>query len=78
MAKKEAVEKPENAPSAAATAVINAAIKKHVKIWKLHEQGLSNADVATFLATNPGHVYNVIKDYNLNPEKIKKATEVVA
>jgi IS30 family transposase len=47
--------------------------QKHIKIWKLHKLGLSNKDVATSLGTNTGHVYNVLKEYSLKPDKVTAA-----
>lgn len=40
--------------------------KKHIKIYKLKQLGLSNKDIASALSTNAGHVYNVLKKYNEN------------
>jgi DNA-binding NarL/FixJ family response regulator len=37
--------------------------KKHVKVYKLNQLGLSNKDVALELKTNVGHVFNVLKKY---------------
>ena len=56
-------------------AVINLNCKKHVKIYKLNQLGLTNKEVASELNTNVGHVYNVIKSYSLSPEKIESASK---
>lgn len=40
--------------------------KKHIKVYKLNQLGLSNKDIASALSTNTGHVYNVLKKYNEN------------
>lgn len=50
--------------------------KKHVKIYKLHKLGLSNKDIATHLGTNAGHVYNALKTYKDNQERIKEAEAI--
>lgn len=50
--------------------------KKHVKIYKLKQLGLTNKEIAEALGTNAGHVYNVLKDYESNPTKIDKANSV--
>lgn len=42
--------------------------KKHVKIYKLKQLGLSNKEIAEELKTNVGHVYNALKSYELKPE----------
>jgi hypothetical protein len=49
--------------------------KKHVKIYKLNQIGLSNKEIAEALNTNVGHVYNALKSYKDNPEKAKRITE---
>lgn len=36
---------------------------KHIKIYKLHQLGLSKSVIAKELSTNYGHVYNVLKKY---------------
>lgn len=48
--------------------VIEMTAKKHVKIYKLKQLGLTNKDIAEALKTNVGHVYNVLKSYELKPE----------
>lgn len=47
--------------------------KKHIKIFKLKQMGLSNKQIASELKTNAGHVYNALKDYNKKPEKVTAA-----
>ena len=47
--------------------------KKHIKIWLLHAELLSNKEVAEILGTNSGHVGNAIRDYNAKPELIEAA-----
>lgn len=47
--------------------------KKHIKIYKLNQLGLSNKDIAEQLKTNYGHVYNVLKMYKDKPELKDKA-----
>jgi len=42
--------------------------KKHVKIYKLKQLGLTNKLIAQALGTNPGHVYNALKNYELKPD----------
>lgn len=51
--------------------------KKHVKIYKLKQLGLKNTEIAKLLGTNPGHVYNALKAYAGNDDKIKAAEETV-
>lgn len=46
---------------------------KHIKIYGLHLNGLKNTEIAKLCGTNAGHVYNVLKSYKDNPEKIEKA-----
>lgn len=50
--------------------------KKHVKIYKLHELGLSRKEIADLLKTNTGHVGNVLKDYEKNPAKVEAAGKI--
>lgn len=50
--------------------------KKHVKIWKLSQLGLSKKEIAGNVGTNVGAVHNVLKEYNLKPEKVKAANEI--
>jgi len=51
--------------------------KKHVKIYKLKQLGMSNKEIATALSTNAGHVYNALKNYNDKPE-LKTAADLIA
>ena len=51
--------------------------KKHVKIWLLHKQGLDVKEIFTLLGTNRGHVHNEIIRYKADPERRKKAEELV-
>lgn len=53
--------------------VCNLECKKHIKIYKLKQLGLSNREIAGTLGTNTGHVYNALKDYYNNPAKIQTA-----
>lgn len=50
--------------------------KKHIKIYKLHQLGLSRKEIAEALKTNTGHVGNVIKDYEKNPKKVEAANAI--
>lgn len=50
--------------------------KKHVKIYKLKQLGLSNKQIAEELKTNVGHVYNELKRYN-NNEKLKELSDAI-
>lgn len=50
--------------------------KKHVKIYKLHKEGLSRKEIADLLKTNSGHVGNVLKDYEKNPAKVEAANAI--
>jgi len=43
--------------------------KKHVKMWLLHQRGLSRKQIAALLGTNAGHVGNEIKDYQKSKNK---------
>lgn len=56
--------------------IINLACKKHVKIYKLKQLGLKNGDIAKLLGTNAGHVYNALKAYDQDPEKVKIANDI--
>ena len=51
--------------------------KKHVKIYKLKQLGLSNKLIAQAVGTNPGHVYNALKNYELKPELKTVADSIV-
>ena len=50
--------------------------KKHVKIYKLKQLGLSNKEIAQELKTNVGHVYNELKRYSAN-EKLKQLADEI-
>lgn len=50
--------------------------KKHVKIYKMKQLGMSNKDIAKELCTNVGHVYNVLKKYKENIELVNKANGI--
>lgn len=47
--------------------IIELGSKKHVKIFKLKQLGLSNKEIAAALTTNAGHVYNALKKYDEKP-----------
>jgi transcriptional regulator len=47
--------------------------KKHIKIFKLKQLGLKNKEIANELGTNAGHVYNALKTYSNNEERINQA-----
>lgn len=49
--------------------------KKHIKIYKLAQLGLKNGDIAKLVGTNPGHVYNALKSYDNNPQRVKIADD---
>ena len=50
--------------------------KKHVKIYKLKQIGLSNKEIAELLKTNVGHVYNALKKYDAN-DNLKAQAELI-
>lgn len=50
--------------------------KKHVKIYKLKQLGLTNKEVAEALQTNVGHVYNELKKYDAN-DKLKTDADLI-
>lgn len=50
--------------------------KKHVKIYKLKQLGLSNKEIAEALQTNVGHVYNALKKYDAN-DKLKTVADLI-
>jgi DNA-binding NarL/FixJ family response regulator len=56
--------------------VIALRCKKHVKIYKLKQLGLSNKEIAEALTTNAGHVYNVLKKYDAN-DKLKTDADLL-
>lgn len=47
--------------------VIEMSAKKHVKIYKLKQLGLTNKEIADALKTNVGHIYNALKSYETKP-----------
>lgn len=50
--------------------------KKHVKIYKLKQLGLTNKEIAEALQTNVGHVYNALKKYDAN-DKLKTDANLI-
>ena len=56
--------------------VIEMSAKKHVKIYKLKQLGLTNKEVAEALQTNAGHVYNALKKYDAN-DKLKTDADLL-
>ncbi len=56
--------------------VIEMSAKKHVKIYKLKQLGLTNKEVAEALQTNVGHVYNALKKYDAN-DKLKTDADLL-
>lgn len=50
--------------------------KKHIQIYKLHQLGLSNKDIAESVKTNAGHVWNVLKSYQSDPKKVEAANAI--
>lgn len=58
--------------------IIELTCKKHVKIYRLSQLGLSKKEVAASLGTNVGHVYNVLKMYEKRPELVEKAINTPA
>lgn len=50
--------------------------KKHVKIYKLKQLGLTNKEVAEALQTNVGHVYNALKKYDAS-DKLKTDADLI-
>lgn len=56
--------------------ILSLSCKKHIKIFKLKELGLSNKEIAEALSTNVGHVYNALKDYDKNPKKVEAANAI--
>lgn len=51
--------------------------KKHVKIFLMHKLELSNKDIAWELNTNVGHVYNVLKAYKEDDNKVAAANKLI-
>ena len=56
--------------------IISLECKKHIKIYKLKQLGLSNKEISEALMTNTGHVYNALKKYNEN-EKLKQNADLL-
>lgn len=56
--------------------VIALSCKKHVKIYKLKQLGLTNKEGAEALKTNAGHVYNALKKYDAN-DKLKTDADLI-
>ena len=56
--------------------VIEMSAKKHVKIYKLKQLGLTNKEVAEALKTNAGHVYNALKKYD-ESDKLKTDADLI-
>ena len=56
--------------------ILELTCKKHVKIWKLKQLGLTNKEIADATGTNSGHVYNALKDYANKPEKVQAAEKI--
>lgn len=48
--------------------------KKHIKIYRIHQLGLTNPEVAKALGTNAGHVHNALELYKKKPS-FKKIAE---
>ena len=57
--------------------ILQLTCKKHIKIYKLHQLGLKDKEVAQLLNTNSGHVYNALKAYKTHPEKVEAANAVI-
>lgn len=57
--------------------ICNLNCKKHVKIYKLKQLGLSNKEIAGTLGTNVGHVYNALKTYENNSDRKSAADQIV-
>lgn len=51
--------------------------KKHFKIFKLSQCGLSNKRIAELLNTNSGHVWNVLNSYKNDRKKIDAANAII-
>lgn len=53
-------------------------VKKHVKIWLLHEVCLlKNKEIGVLVDSNAGVIGNSIKSYGLEPEKIEAARKLL-
>ncbi len=46
--------------------IVELACKKHIKMFKLKQLGLTNKQIADLLSTNAGHVWNALKKYDEN------------
>lgn len=57
--------------------ILQLVCKKHIKVFKLSQLGLSNSEVAKKLGTNQGHVWNVLKKYKNDQALVDKANELV-
>lgn len=53
--------------------ILNLTCLKHIKIYKLHQLGLKDKEVAALLNTNAGHVYNALKKYKNDPVRVDQA-----
>jgi hypothetical protein len=56
--------------------ILELTCKKHIKIFKLHQQGVGNKQIAELVKTNAGHVWNVLNEYKKHPEKIEVANSI--
>lgn len=56
--------------------VIALTCRKHVKIYKLKQIGLTKKEIAQLLGTNVGHVYNELKRYDLD-ESLKEVADSI-
>lgn len=64
-------------PADAKSIIVNLECKKHIKIYKLHNIGCDNKEIAELLGTNRGHVHNALKSYQENPEKVSVADLII-
>lgn len=56
--------------------ILELGCKKHIKIFKLHQQGVDNKRIAELVKTNAGHVWNVLNEYKKNPSKVEAANSI--
>ena len=49
----------------------------HVKMYKLSRLGYDNKQIATFIGTSAGHVWNVLNEYDKKPEKVAYANKII-
>lgn len=49
---------------------------KHIKMFKLKNEGLSNKQIAELLGTNVGHVYNEMKKYGDDQSRREAADSI--